>query len=166
MGHPEPFDFRYVAVGNEDYGKKNYCGNYLKFYDAIRHAYPDIKLSPIVTALLDNLIILPISIIYDYHIYSDANMVFCLAHKFDHASHIGPKDFVNEYAVTGNDMNLLAALAVAGYRFKNLCSLLFLELHPFWHYFEIYSFSQLKLGSNLHDRSKEYVATLISQRSF
>ncbi|KAG5521791.1 hypothetical protein RHGRI_034124 [Rhododendron griersonianum] len=42
MGHLEPFDLRYVAVGNEDCGKKNYRGNYLKFYDAIRHAYPDI----------------------------------------------------------------------------------------------------------------------------
>lgn len=26
MGHPEPFDLRYVAVGNEDCGKKNYLG--------------------------------------------------------------------------------------------------------------------------------------------
>lgn len=26
MGHPEPFDLRYVAVGNEDCGKKNYRG--------------------------------------------------------------------------------------------------------------------------------------------
>lgn len=27
MGHPEPFDLKYVAVGNEDCGKKNYQGN-------------------------------------------------------------------------------------------------------------------------------------------
>ena len=26
MGHPEPFDLKYVAVGNEDCGKKNYRG--------------------------------------------------------------------------------------------------------------------------------------------
>lgn len=26
LGHPEPFDLRYVAVGNEDCGKKNYLG--------------------------------------------------------------------------------------------------------------------------------------------
>ncbi|KAG5536269.1 hypothetical protein RHGRI_023896 [Rhododendron griersonianum] len=138
MGHLEPFDLRYVAVGNEDYGKKNYCGNYLKFYDAIRHAYPDIKLSPIVMALLDNWIILPISMII-----IDANMVFCLAHKFNHASHSGPKDFVSEYAV---NMSLLAALAVTVSRYIR--------------------FLNLNLGSDLHDGSKEYVATLISQRSF
>ncbi|KAE9457474.1 hypothetical protein C3L33_10615, partial [Rhododendron williamsianum] len=29
MGHPEPFDLRYVVVGNEDCGKKNYCGMHL-----------------------------------------------------------------------------------------------------------------------------------------
>lgn len=26
MGHPEPFDLKYVAIGNEDCGKKNYQG--------------------------------------------------------------------------------------------------------------------------------------------
>lgn len=26
MGHPEPFDLRYIALGNEDCGKKNYRG--------------------------------------------------------------------------------------------------------------------------------------------
>ncbi|KDO40190.1 hypothetical protein CISIN_1g045216mg [Citrus sinensis] len=26
MGHPDPFDLRYVAIGNEDCGKKNYSG--------------------------------------------------------------------------------------------------------------------------------------------
>lgn len=29
MGHPEPFDLRYVAIGNEDCGKKNYRGFHL-----------------------------------------------------------------------------------------------------------------------------------------
>lgn len=26
LGHPEPFDLKYVAVGNEDCGKKYYLG--------------------------------------------------------------------------------------------------------------------------------------------
>ncbi|KAG5043182.1 hypothetical protein JHK87_007097 [Glycine soja] len=33
MGHPKPFDLKYVAIGNED-----------SFYEAIRHAYPDIQM--------------------------------------------------------------------------------------------------------------------------
>nr|CAB3491308.1 unnamed protein product [Digitaria exilis] len=44
MGHPEPFPLKYVANGNEDCGKKHYRGNYLKFYNAIREAYPDIQM--------------------------------------------------------------------------------------------------------------------------
>ncbi|KAK4404686.1 Alpha-L-arabinofuranosidase 1 [Sesamum angolense] len=92
MGHPEPFDLRYVAVGNEDCGKKNYLGNYLKFYSAIKSAYPDIKIISNCDGSsqpLDH----PADL-YDYHA------------------------FVSEYAVTGNDAgkgSLLAALAEAGF---------------------------------------------------
>ncbi|CAI8585362.1 unnamed protein product [Vicia faba] len=44
MGHPKPFDLRYVGVGNEDCGKYNYLGNYLQFYKAIKYRYPDIQI--------------------------------------------------------------------------------------------------------------------------
>lgn len=44
MGHPKPFDLRYVGVGNEDCGKYNYQGNYLEFYKAIKPRYPDIQI--------------------------------------------------------------------------------------------------------------------------
>lgn len=70
MGHPEPFDLQYIAVGNQDCWNKNYrgtyvffnrtlrvdtkcihilmllymLGNYMKFYTAIKGAYPDIKI--------------------------------------------------------------------------------------------------------------------------
>ena len=39
MGHPEPFDLRYVAIGNEDCGKKNYRGFYLFVIDFIFLSY-------------------------------------------------------------------------------------------------------------------------------
>ncbi|KAK6151384.1 hypothetical protein DH2020_014019 [Rehmannia glutinosa] len=85
MGHVEPFDLRYVAVGNQD------C-NYMKFYSAIKGAYPDIKI-----------------------ISNCDGSVRPLDHPADfydfHA-------FVSEYAVTGNDAgrgSLLKALAEAGF---------------------------------------------------
>lgn len=112
MGHPEPFDLRYVAIGNEDCGKKNYRGNYLKFYSAIKQAYPDIQIITNCdgsTHQLDH----P-SDIYDFHVYTSASDLFSQAHKFDHTSRNGPKAFVSEYAVTGKDAgrgSLLAALA-------------------------------------------------------
>ncbi|KAG9145658.1 hypothetical protein Leryth_018713 [Lithospermum erythrorhizon] len=117
MGHPEPFDLKYVAVGNEDCGKKNYRGNYLKFYEAIRQAYPDIKVisnCDASRAPLDH----PADM-YDYHIYTDAKTMFAGSNYFDHASRSGPKAFVSEYAVTNNNDagtgSLLAALAEAGF---------------------------------------------------
>ncbi|OIW03236.1 hypothetical protein TanjilG_08398 [Lupinus angustifolius] len=117
MGHPEPFDLRYVAVGNEDCTKKNYRGNYLKFYGAIKQAYPDIQIISNCDASsqpLDH----PADM-YDYHIYTGANDLFSRANTFNHASRSGPKvAFVSEYAVTGNDAgtgSLLAALAEAGF---------------------------------------------------
>ncbi|KAL8489175.1 hypothetical protein ACS0TY_025173 [Phlomoides rotata] len=116
MGHPEPFDLRYVAVGNEDCGKKNYLGNYLKFHSAIKRAYPNIKIISNCDGSsrpLDH----PADF-YDYHIYSDANNVFATAQKFYKAARTGPKAFVSEYAVTGNDAgkgSLLAAVAEAGF---------------------------------------------------
>ncbi|XP_021297362.1 alpha-L-arabinofuranosidase 1 isoform X1 [Herrania umbratica] len=116
MGHPEPFDLRYVAIGNEDCGKKNYRGNYLKFYDAIRSVYPDIKIISNCDGSshqLDH----PADF-YDFHIYTSANNLFSMSHQFDRTSRTGPKAFVSEYAVTGKDAgtgSLLAALAEAGF---------------------------------------------------
>nr|ADP88923.1 alpha-N-arabinofuranosidase [Gunnera manicata] len=118
MGHPEPFDLRYVAVGNEDCWKKNYRGNYLKFYDAIKNAYPDIKIISNCdgsSQKLDH----PADM-YDFHVYTSADKMFSMAHQFDGTSRDpdGPKAFVSEYAVTGKDAgsgSLLAALAEAGF---------------------------------------------------
>ncbi|CDP14338.1 unnamed protein product [Coffea canephora] len=115
MGHPEPFNLRHVAIGNQDCGKTNYHGNYLKFYSAIKNAYPDINVISNCDASstpLDH----PADF-YDFHVYGDANYVFASARNFDRTARLGPKAFVSEYAVTGKDAgngNLLAALAQAG----------------------------------------------------
>ncbi|CAB4286057.1 unnamed protein product [Prunus armeniaca] len=111
MGHREPFDLRYVGIGNEDCGRKNYLGNYLKFYSAIKHAYPDIKIISNCdgsSQKLDH----PADL-YDFHVYRDAETMFSMAHQFDHTSRSGPKAFVSEYAVTTG--SLLAALGEAGF---------------------------------------------------
>ncbi|XP_047943668.1 alpha-L-arabinofuranosidase 1-like [Salvia hispanica] len=116
MGHPEPFDLQYVAAGNQDCWKKNYRGSYMKFYNAIKEAYPDIKIitnCDASAAVLDH----PADL-YDYHVYTNANSMFSMAHNFDHTSRNGPKAFVSEYAVTGGEAgrgNMLKALAEAGF---------------------------------------------------
>lgn len=116
MGHPEPFDLRYVAVGNQDCGKKNYRGNYLKFYEAIKDAYPNMQIISNCdgsSGQLDH----PADL-YDFHVYTSASNMFSMAHKFDQVSRSGPKAFVSEYSVTGKDAgkgSLLAALAEAAF---------------------------------------------------
>uniref|UniRef100_A0A1D1XEK7 non-reducing end alpha-L-arabinofuranosidase n=1 Tax=Anthurium amnicola TaxID=1678845 RepID=A0A1D1XEK7_9ARAE len=116
MGHPEPFDLKYVAFGNQDCSRKNYIGNYRKFYSALKAAYPDIQVITNcdgTSGKLDH----PADM-YDFHVYTSANNMFSMAHQFDHTSRFGPKAFVSEYAVTGNDAgrgNLLAALAESAF---------------------------------------------------
>lgn len=116
MGHPQPFDLQYVAVGNQDCGNKNYRGNYMKFHTAIKRAYPDIKIISNCdgsTQSLDH----PADL-YDVHVYTNANSMFSTGHNFDRTPRNGPKAFVSEYAVTGTDAgkgNLLKALAEAGF---------------------------------------------------
>ncbi|KAK3004193.1 hypothetical protein RJ639_018907 [Escallonia herrerae] len=116
MGHPEPFVLRYVAVGNEDCGKPNYLGNYLKFYSAIRHAYPDIKI--ISNCDGSSLPLDHPADFYDFHTYDSADIMFLLARYFDSISRHGPKAFVSEYAVHEDNSgvgNLLGALAEASF---------------------------------------------------
>ncbi|KAK6942091.1 Alpha-L-arabinofuranosidase, C-terminal [Dillenia turbinata] len=118
MGHPEPFDLRYFAVGNEDCKKKNYRGNYLKFYSAIKRRFPDMQIISNCDGsaeALDH----PADF-YDFHIYAGASSLFSMTHKFDRTTRrtSGPKAFVSEYAVTGNDAgrgSLLAGLAEAAF---------------------------------------------------
>ncbi|KAK1365909.1 Non-reducing end alpha-L-arabinofuranosidase [Heracleum sosnowskyi] len=117
LGHPEPFDLRYVAIGNEECQMKSYRGNYLRFYDAIKHFYPDIQIISNCdgsSQKLDH----PADM-YDYHIYTDANTMFSKYHAFDYSARDGPKAFVSEYAVTKKEDagtgSLLAALAEAGF---------------------------------------------------
>ncbi|KAK7396087.1 hypothetical protein VNO78_16834 [Psophocarpus tetragonolobus] len=116
MGHPEPFDLRYVAVGNENCGSVNYQENYLKFYEAIRSAYPDIQIISNCDASSG-----PLNHpadLFDFHTYTSSDGMFSLSTKFDHTSRSGPKAFVSEYAVWRKDAangSLLAAVAEAAF---------------------------------------------------
>lgn len=89
MGHPEPFDLRFVAIGNEDCDKYNYLGNYLKFYEAIKHTYPDIQIISNCDGSkhqLDH----PADL-YDFHIHTDSMDMFSNYTKFDNAPRSGSK---------------------------------------------------------------------------
>ncbi|KAL5134636.1 Alpha-L-arabinofuranosidase 1 [Glycine soja] len=93
-------------------------GNYLAFYEAIRHAYPDIQMISNCDASskpLDH----PADM-YDYHTYPhEAIKMFNNAHVFDKTPRNGPKAFVSEYALIGDIQakhgTLLGAVSEAGF---------------------------------------------------
>ncbi|CAH8283525.1 unnamed protein product [Eruca vesicaria subsp. sativa] len=104
MGRQEPFELKYVAIGNEDCGKTYYRGNYIVFYDAIKKAYPDIKIISNCdgsSSPLDH----PADY-YDYHIYTSASSLFSMYHQFDSTSRKGPKVRWNPDAIVFNSSHL------------------------------------------------------------
>ncbi|XP_058764528.1 alpha-L-arabinofuranosidase 1-like [Vicia villosa] len=116
MGHPKPFDLRYVGVGNEDCGKYNYQGNYLEFYKAIKHRYPDIQI--ISNCDGSQYPLNHPADLYDFHIYTNSKDMFSQYTKFDKAPRSGPKAYVSEYAVWREDAgngSLYAAVAEAAF---------------------------------------------------
>ncbi|XP_017416714.1 alpha-L-arabinofuranosidase 1 [Vigna angularis] len=114
LGHPKPFDLRYVAIGNEDCDFSNYQENYIKIYEAIRSAYPDIKI--ISNCDASGTPLNHPADLFDFHTYTTSTDIFSMSTKFDNTSRSGPKAFVSEYAVWRKDAgngSLLAAVAEA-----------------------------------------------------
>ncbi|KAI3472368.1 hypothetical protein Pfo_029129 [Paulownia fortunei] len=111
MGHEEPLICDMLLLGIRTVETR-----IIMFYTAIKGAYPDIKIISNCDGSVRQLD--HPADLYDYHVYTNANSMFSMAHNFDHTSRSGPKAFVSEYAVTGNDAgrgSLLKALAEAGF---------------------------------------------------
>jgi alpha-L-arabinofuranosidase len=97
-GHPAPFKLSYVEVGNEDFFDRSGSYNAYRFpmfYDAIRAAYPQLKIiaTTSVTSRTPD-------VIDDHYYSSDPSAIAGDAHTYDTTSRTGPKHIVGEYAVT------------------------------------------------------------------
>jgi len=110
-GHPQPFNLKYVEIGNENGGPK-YEERYAVFYKAIKAKYPGI------VTIANSAVKSPIDII-DHHIYTSPELMRAAAHKYDIYDRKLPKVFVGEYAVNSGvgKGNLKGALAEAAYMF-------------------------------------------------
>ncbi|NLY43956.1 MAG: DUF1080 domain-containing protein [Clostridiaceae bacterium] len=111
-GHPEPFNLKYIEIGNENNFRYNdYAERYPLFYNAIKEKYPDIN-------IISNCDIpgQPIEYI-DEHYYSSPEWFISNAYKYDSYDRKGPKIYVGEYAVTQNCGlgNLHAAIGEAAF---------------------------------------------------
>lgn len=130
MGHPEPFEMKYICIGNEQW-YQDYFDRYEMFRDAFAEKYPDIKL--ITTSGPD-----PDGKKYDYawnifkekdssyayavdeHYYKSPDWFFENVNRYDSYDRNGLKVFVGEYAAHVSDEqpranNMYSALSEAAF---------------------------------------------------
>jgi alpha-L-arabinofuranosidase len=129
MGHPAPFNLKYIGVGNEQWGAQ-YIERYKIFTKAIKAAYPQItivtgsgpapdgKLFDYAWAELKKLN----AQIIDEHYYQSPDWFLKNATRYDHYDRKGPKIFAGEYAAQSvavvspdNKNNWQCALAEAAF---------------------------------------------------
>jgi alpha-L-arabinofuranosidase len=113
-GHPEPFNLRYVEIGNEDFfdPQSVYNTRFAKFYDGIRARYPNLKIIATrrdVTSRRPDLV--------DDHLYSSVSGMQAAAHNYDNYDRNAPPVFVGEFATTVGSPTppLRSALSDAAY---------------------------------------------------
>lgn len=108
MGHPAPFNMKYIGIGNEQWGDE-YPERLKPFMDAIRAAYPKIKivgssgpdsegdkfdhLWPEMKRLKADLV--------DEHFYRPESWFLKQGNRYDNYDRKGPKVFAGEYACHG-----------------------------------------------------------------
>lgn len=108
MGHPEPFNLKYIGIGNEQWGKE-YPERLEIFVKALREKHPEIKiigssgpdsegkqfeyLWPEMTRLKVDLV--------DEHFYRPEKWFLSAGNRYDNYNRKGPKVFAGEYACHG-----------------------------------------------------------------
>jgi len=124
MGHPEPFNLKYIAIGNEQWGE-GYVERLIPFMEAIRKKYPEIKIIGTSGPLPDGekfdylwpkMKELKVDLV-DEHYYRSPEWFLANAERYDSYDRNGPKVFAGEYAShhKSRDNNLRAAISEAAF---------------------------------------------------
>lgn len=109
MGHPDPFDLKFIAIGNEQWGDV-YPERLKVFVEAIRKAYPDIKIigssgpnseGKDFDYLWPEMRKLNVDLV-DEHFYRPETWFLASGDRYDKYPRKGPKVFAGEYACHGN----------------------------------------------------------------
>lgn len=104
MGHPAPFEIRYLEIGNENNGK-DYEARYEKFRKAIAEKYP--KLIIVANTHVEEAgLLLDIA---DEHFYDKPEWFAQNSHYYDGYDRKGPGIFVGEFAVVAGAIRTLYA---------------------------------------------------------
>lgn len=126
MGHPELFDLKMIAIGNEQWGER-YPERLEVFTKAIRSRYPNIQIigssGPNADGdkfdyLWPEMRRIGVDLV-DEHYYMSPNWFFANANRYDDYDRKGPKVFAGEYAShdhsTRKANNFLTALSEAAF---------------------------------------------------
>ncbi len=101
-GHPQPFNLKYIEIGNEN-GMTPYNERWALIAKAIQARYPDIKL--IANEWAGGHPSTPKPEIIDEHYYNNPDWFIWNSNKYDKYDRKGPKIFIGEYAVTSGTGN-------------------------------------------------------------
>ena len=105
MGHAAPFNLKFIAVGNEQWGEE-YPARLKVFVEAIRKAYPDIKIigssgpnseGKDFEYLWPEMRKLKVDLV-DEHFYRPEYWFLASGNRYDNYDRKGPKVFAGEYA--------------------------------------------------------------------
>lgn len=124
MGHPEPFNLKYIGIGNEQWGNE-YVVRLELFVKAIREKYPDIKIigssGPSADGdkfdyLWPEMKKLKVDLV-DEHYYKDPQWFLNSANRYNNYDRKGPAVFAGEYAchMPNRDNNFESALYEAAF---------------------------------------------------
>lgn len=129
MGHKEPFNLKFIGVGNEQWGPQ-YIDRYKIFSERIKAKYPAIKVVSSAGPFPEGELFTYASAqlkemkaeIVDEHYYNKPEWFFENARRYDSYDRKGPKIFAGEYAAQSvatvspeNKNNWLCALAEAAF---------------------------------------------------
>ena len=110
MGHPKPFNLKYLGIGNEQWGAE-FIKRFEPFLKAVRAKYPDIRVvgtsGPYLGGewfddLWAQMRRLDVDLV-DEHYYSSERFFERNAGRYDNYPRTGPKVFAGEYACHGSD---------------------------------------------------------------
>ncbi len=124
MGHPEPFNLKYIAIGNEQWGE-GYVERLIPFMEAIREKYPEIKIigtsgpysdGEYFDELWPKMKELKVDLV-DEHYYKSPEWFLENTARYDTYDRNGPKVFAGEYAAhpENRNNNVEGAIAEAAF---------------------------------------------------
>lgn len=109
MGHPAPFNLKFIGIGNEQWGPE-YPERLKLFVEAIRKAYPDMKIigssgpqseGEDFDYLWPEMKKLQVDLV-DEHFYRPESWFLKSGNRYDNYDRKGPKVFAGEYACHGD----------------------------------------------------------------